>query len=79
MISWGDAEDPIFKQLAEMYAADLKSRGHFAALCHHTGGHTQPAEMVDVAFDFLLAHPYGTIASPFAAGFPPSYPAYCQP
>jgi hypothetical protein len=79
MISWGDTEDTIFMTLAERYAAALRTRGHFAAICHHIGGHIQPGAMVAVALDFLLAHPYGTIDSPFAAGFPESYPEYCSP
>lgn len=77
IITWGDAEDKIFRTLAESYFDKLTSYGFFTMMCHHTSGHIQPGKVVERALDFLLEHPFGTDPSPFAGGIPNDYPSYC--
>ncbi|HMR06393.1 MAG TPA: hypothetical protein PKA88_11455 [Polyangiaceae bacterium] len=73
----GSSEPAIYQTLAEGYFDGLTKNGHFVAMCQHTNGHSAPAAMRDVAFDFLMAHPFGTTPSPFAGGLPAAFPAYC--
>jgi predicted esterase len=73
----GSTEDAIFQQLAEHYFDKLTGAGHFVVLCQHTAGHSAPSALRTVAFDFLMAHPFGTAPSPYASSLPAAYPTYC--
>lgn len=67
-----------FEPLVEAYYADVVSEGHFGIICRHGQGHTVPGAMGNLALSFMLDHPFGTYASPYAGGnVPASYPAYC--
>jgi len=61
--------------LATRVAAD----GGFAVLCDHGGGHcAAPPRIREAQWQLLLAHPYGTHPSPFAAGLPGGFPTECR-
>jgi len=81
LLSHGGPSDFVFiafEPIVEAYYAQIVSEGHFAILCRHGQGHTVPGAMGVLALDFMLDHPFGTYASPYAGGnVPASYPAYC--
>jgi len=53
----------------------IRDAGGVAYDCNHGGGHCgAPANLLDAAVDFLLAHPFGVSPEP---GLPPTAPAYC--
>ena len=60
-------------------AVFLNERGHDVILCDHGLGHWVPEELVGTALvDFFADHPRGTAPSPYAEGFPDSFPDYCR-
>lgn len=66
-----------FKAASEAYAAQLTAAGHFARLCDHGKGHSIPRDAAPSVAAFFTANPYGAWPSPYAAGLPASFPAYC--
>lgn len=73
----GSSEPAIYQTLSEGYFDSLVKNGHFVTMCKHKNGHSAPAPIRDVAFDYLMAHPFGTKPSPYAAGLPATFPSYC--
>lgn len=81
MIFHGGPSDQVvisFQTASQDYANDLKSKSQFAMLCNHGKGHRIPTDATAAVWQFLQAHPYGTVPSPYAGGLPASMPAYCQ-
>jgi len=81
MIFHGGASDQVvinFQTASQTYSSDLKSKSQFAMLCNHGNGHTIPTDARAAVWQFLQAHPFGTVPSPYAGGLPSSMPAYCQ-
>jgi predicted peptidase len=74
-----------FPDLSNAYLNDLKSKGHFAFICNHNSGHTIPIKITTSAqpdarpsiLEFFLAHPFGTVPSPYANALPAGFPDYC--
>ncbi len=66
-----------FQDAGEMYRDDLQQNDHFAFICDHGNGHTIPQDGVPSSVDFLLAHPWGQVPSPYENGLPDSFPDYC--
>ncbi len=78
----GGASDAVFgvdfKAASEAFKARLAAAGHFVALCDHGRGHAIPLDAAPSVAEFFTANPYGAWPSPFAAGLPASFPAYCM-
>lgn len=78
----GGASDAVFgvdfKAASEAFKARLVAAGHFVALCDHGKGHSIPLDAAPSVATFFTANPYGAWPSPFAAGLPASFPAYCM-
>jgi hypothetical protein len=56
----------------------IASVGGFGIDCEHAGRHCgPPAELHEVAWEFMKAHPYGTSPSPYEANLP-ELPAGCR-
>jgi poly(3-hydroxybutyrate) depolymerase len=56
----------------------LLPAGGFVVECNHSMGHCRaPAELHERAWDFMKAHPFGTVPSPYEGGLPGDYPSYC--
>lgn len=57
----------------------LTPLGAFVVECNHGSGHCgAPASLHERAWEFMLAHPFGTAPSPYAGGLPASFPPSCQ-
>lgn len=71
-----------YQPASETYVTNLKAEGHFAFLCNHNSGHTDPAVLAEAdtahasVWQFLQDHPYGA-ASPYAAALPQAFWADC--
>ncbi|MET0404998.1 MAG: hypothetical protein ABW123_21460 [Cystobacter sp.] len=81
MIFHGGSSDQVvinFQTASQNYANDLKAKSQFAMLCNHGRGHTIPTDARAAVWQFLQAHPYGTVPSPYAGGLPSTMPSYCQ-
>lgn len=80
MIFFGGAKDQVianFQALSRAFHDDLGALGRFSFLCNHGMGHTIPIAARPSVWEFLQAHPFGTVPSPYAAGLPPTFPEYC--
>ncbi|OJH37821.1 hypothetical protein [Cystobacter ferrugineus] len=81
MIFHGGSSDQVvinFQTVSQNYYNDLKSKSQFAMLCNHGRGHTIPTDARAAVWQFLQAHPFGTVPSPYAGGLPSTMPSYCQ-
>ena len=82
LVTWGGEEDIAYEQDFNAYAEamldELDSRAVPAAACDHGLGHSLEADFWPWAFTFLLDHPRGLEADPYAAGLPEGFPEYCQ-
>ncbi len=81
MIFHGGPSDQVvinFQTVSQNYYNDLKSKSQFAMLCNHGRGHTIPTDARAAVWQFLQAHPFGTVPSPYAGGLPSTMPSYCQ-
>ncbi len=67
-----------FQAASMLYQSTLKTAGHFAAICDHGGGHTIPLDAAPSVALFFGANGFGAWPSPYAAGLPASFPAYCS-
>lgn len=82
MIFHGGASDNTgglaFSESSETFRAAVEARGGYALMCNHNNGHQYTSDR-HVAFDFMMAHPFGTDPSPFESGGVPSWvPDYCE-
>ena len=67
-----------FEGASEIFRTVIENRGGYALMCNHGMGHFYTSDR-NVAFDFMMAHPFGTDPSPFETeGLPSWVPAYCQ-
>lgn len=68
-----------FQDASASLAELVKRAGGFAVDCNHGSGHCGvPPELGEAAWDFLLAHPWGTSPSPWATGLPGEFPSGCS-
>jgi poly(3-hydroxybutyrate) depolymerase len=83
MILYGGATDisPVdginYTQASNRYLEMMTSRGGFAFLCNHGGGHSVPRDSQASAWQFMQAHPFGTKPSPYAMQLPSGFLRYC--
>ena len=77
----GGASDNVFgvdfAAASEAYKTTLTTSGHFAAICDHGNGHEIPLDAAPSVAAFFTANAFGTWPSPYAAGLPATFPAYC--
>jgi predicted esterase len=66
-----------FKAASEAFEAKLSASGHFARICDHGMGHSIPLDAAPSVSAFFTANAFGAWPSPFAAGLPSTFPAYC--
>ena len=67
-----------FQAASKSYKAMLEADGHFAAICDHNMGHAIPLDAAPSVAAFFIANPWGAWPSPYAAGLPAGFPAYCS-
>jgi predicted esterase len=82
MIFHGGPTDQVivsFQMVSERYQSEMATAGRFAFICNHNMGHRIPTEALPSVWRFLQDYPFGVNPSPYAAGLPPGFPAYCQP
>lgn len=82
MIFHGGASDNVaglaFSESSEVFRAAVEARGGYTLMCNHNNGHQYTSDR-HVAFDFMMAHPFGTDPSPFESeGVPSWVPDYCE-
>lgn len=81
MIFHGGASDVAgglgFQMSSEVFQQAVEARGGYTLMCNHGQGHAFVSERA-VAWDFMLAHPFGTEPSPFEAELPSWVPAFCE-
>jgi len=81
MIFHGGASDVAgglqFDQSSEVFRSVIEARGGYALMCNHGEGHFYTSDR-HIAFDFMMAHPFGTTPSPFEEGLPSWVPSYCS-
>ena len=84
MILYGGVTDisPVdatpYTQASTKYRDLLRSKGRFAFMCNHGGGHSVPQDSQASAWQFMQDHPYGTSPSPYAAALPAGFLRYCS-
>jgi dienelactone hydrolase len=84
MILYGGATDisPVdginYTDASRNYLELLVSKGRFAFLCNHGGGHSVPQDSQASAWKFLQDHPFGTKPSPYAQQLPMGFLRYCS-
>jgi hypothetical protein len=68
-----------FEDMTESMSTQLREDGSTVVVCSHGEGHTPPSGFDRWAWDFLDAHVYGRLPSPYAGGADPSgkLPGYC--
>jgi predicted esterase len=81
LIFSGGASDNVFgvdfQAASERYRTTLAASGHFTEACDHGQGHQIPLDAAPSVDAFFTANPYGAWPSPYTAGIPSSFPAYC--
>ena len=81
LMTWGGPSDtygPLsFDEATQDMIAGLRGDGHFVVACEHDAGHTLPPGGVGYAYQFLMDHPLGLAAEPYAGGLPSGFPAWC--
>lgn len=71
--------DVYFADITANNNKDLVSKGGFAVNCDHGGQHcANPPELTAAMWEFLKAHTFDTMTSPYAGGLPASFPSYCE-
>jgi predicted esterase len=70
IVNFGDTSRQLLSTLAPL--------GSFLVECNHNSGHCgAPASLHENAWEFMLAHPFGTDPSPYANGLPGDFPNFC--
>jgi poly(3-hydroxybutyrate) depolymerase len=67
-----------FQAASQAYYTNLKSAGHFAAICDHGMGHAIPLDAAPSVATFFQANGFGVSPSPYANGLPAGFPSYCM-
>jgi poly(3-hydroxybutyrate) depolymerase len=84
MILYGGATDisPVdatpYTAASTKYRDLVRSRGGFAFMCNHGGGHSVPLDSQASAWKFMQDHPYGVSPSPYASKLPDGFLRYCS-
>jgi dienelactone hydrolase len=84
MILYGGASDisPVdginYTAASTSYRDLMRTRGSFAFLCNHGGGHSVPNDSQASAWRFMQDHPFGTKPSPYAMKLPMGFLRYCS-
>lgn len=82
LMTWGGPSDtygPLsFDEATQDMIAGLRGDGHFVVACEHDQGHTLPPGGIGYAYQFLMDHPLGLAAEPYAGGLPSGFPAWCE-
>lgn len=66
-----------FQMASEAFQQVVDARGGYTLMCNHGQGHSYLSER-EVAWDFMLAHPFGTELSPFESELPSWVPEFCE-
>jgi len=67
-----------FGETSQAFEDIMKPLGAFVVECNHGSGHCgAPASLHEKAWEFMLAHPFGTSPSPYAAALPADFPDIC--
>lgn len=68
-----------FADLSQVLVSDISSKGGFAAICNHGGGHCGAgAALAEAQWAFLKSHPFGITTNPYPSGLPSgTFPNYC--
>lgn len=70
--------DVYFADITANNNKDLVAKGGFAINCDHAGEHcANPPELTAAMWQLLKDHTFATTTSPYVAGLPASFPAYC--
>lgn len=81
MIFHGGASDVAgglgFQMSSELFEQSIDARGGYSLMCNHGQGHFYLSER-EFAWDFMLAHPFGTEPSPFESELPSWVPPFCE-
>lgn len=81
MIFHGGASDVAgglgFQMSSELFEQSVDARGGYTLMCNHGQGHFYLSER-EFAWDFMLAHPFGTEPSPFESALPSWVPSFCE-
>jgi predicted esterase len=81
LVVWGGesdiSQDQDFDLLAQAMIGTLQGNDQFVVACDHGLGHELSSDFWPWVMDFFGDHPLGIDAEPYAAGLPPSFPAYC--
>ncbi|MBV1858292.1 MAG: hypothetical protein KUG77_07760 [Nannocystaceae bacterium] len=81
MIFHGGASDVAgglgFQMSSELFQQAVDARGGYTLMCNHGQGHFYLSER-EFAWDFMLAHPFGTEPSPFESERPRWVPSFCE-
>lgn len=64
-------------QAASMLRDVLVPAGGFFTECMHDSSVCGPADLMENAWTFLKAHPFGVSPKPYASGLPADFPSYC--
>jgi hypothetical protein len=68
-----------FTQTSALFDNVVLDAGGFAVDCNHMGAHcVAPEPLLEAAWVFMKAHPFGTKPSPYAGGLPAEFPKYCS-
>lgn len=83
MAAHGSAESDVvivsFAEVSRKLTSDLVSKGGFAVICDHGGGHCgSPPELKHAQWQFLKDHPFGVSPEPYADALPSDFPRYCS-
>jgi len=68
----------VYTDASQRYLELMRSRGSFAFLCNHGGGHSVPQDSQASAWRFMREHPFGTQPSPYANALPSGFLRYCS-
>jgi predicted esterase len=78
----GGNDDVVLVNFTQTSAAldnAVTEAGGFAVDCNHGGGHcVAPDDLRVAAWEFLEAHTFGRLPSPYESGLPEDFPDYCK-
>jgi predicted esterase len=81
MTMHGGAGDNVivnFGDTSRQLISTLSPLGAFLVDCNHNSGHCgAPASLHEKAWEFMKAHPFGTVPSPYEGGLPGDFPDFC--
>ncbi len=81
IVFWGGYSDNMgydFTTGSKAFADKVKENNGFVVMCNHGQGHSIPENIFTNALDFLLAHRFNSLPSPYANGLPNGFLEYCK-